>query len=263
VDYYVPSVALAMQILTMLSRYKHKSCSLKDISDLTGTNKTTCLRVLRTLERENFVRYDAETKKYSLGQYLIPLGNRAIQLNDSVALAASELKSVARETGMTTVLIERLHDHRVIYIASEEPLEEEVKISVSIGQKFPISGPGFGHCFLAYDDGEKWQELIEAGLVKYTANSIVDAKGFIEKLEQIRESGYSVSHGSLLPGISGVAAPIFGKSKKVEFVMACLAMTTQFETRPEIEERVIQILLDSTRKLSVWNGMDTRLKNLR
>lgn len=261
-DYYVPSVALAMRILTLLSRYKHKSCSLKDISDLTGTNKTTCLRVLRTLESEDFVRYDSETRKYSLGQFLIPLGNRAMQLNDSVAIVVSELKTVAEETGMTTVLIERLRDDRVIYIASREPAAE-VKIAVSVGQKFPIAGPGFGHCFLAYDDESEWKRLIEAGLVQYTAHSIVDAKVFIEQLKQIRMSGYSVSHGSLLPGVSGVAAPIFGKDGDVELVMACLAMTTQFESQPGAEERVIQILLEKTKKLSEWNGMVTKTKNTR
>jgi|SRR5579875_88537 len=251
-EYYVPSVGLAIRILKLLSRYKYKNCSLKEISELTGANKTTCLRVLRTLEREDFIKYDMETKKYSLGPYLIPLGNRAMELNDSVLLAVSELKSVAFETGCTTVLVERHRDDRLIYIASEEPPKEEVKISVSIGQQFPIAGAAFGRCFLAYEDEEEWQRYIQTGLVRYTPNSIVDADVFISKLKEIREKGYAVSHGELTPGVSAVAAPIFDKSGEVELVLACLMMTSQSE--PELEQLVTKVIVEKTQKLSEWNG---------
>lgn len=260
VDYHVPSVELSMRILKLLSRYKYRSCSLKDISELMSTNKTTCLRVLRTLEREDFIKYDVETKKYSLGPYLIPLGNRALELNDFVASATSELKSVATETGFTTVLIERLRDDRLIYIASEEPPREEVKISVSIGQQFPIAGVAFGRCFLAYDEEREWHRFIQAGLVRYTPNSIVDADVFIQTLREIRENGYTISHGSLTPGVSAVAVPIFDKTGHVELVMASLAMTSQFD--PEKEKMVAKVLVEKTQKLSEWNGYQNKRHTL-
>jgi DNA-binding IclR family transcriptional regulator len=252
VEYQVPSVALAARILKLLSRYKYKHCSLKDIAELTSTNKTTCLRVLRTLEREDFVKYDPETKKYSLGPYLIPLGKRAMELNDFVAAATAELRSVAVSTGFTTVLVERLQDDRLIYIASEQPPHDEPKISVSIGQQFPIGGAAFGRCFLAFDEESEWRRVIESGLVRYTPHSIVDPDAFIAALRQTRRDGYTVSHGTLMEGISSVAAPIFGKTGRVELVMSCLAMTSQLD--PDTEQRTAQILMERTRRLSHWNG---------
>lgn len=251
-DYHVPSVALAMRILKLLSRYKYKRCTLRDITDLTGANKTTCLRVLRTLEREDFIKCDSETKKYSLGQYLIPLGNRAVELNDFVTNAATELKTVAKKTECTTILIERLQDDSLITIASEKPPKEEVSISVSIGQQFPIAGVSFGRCFLAYDDEKEWQRFIQSGLVRYTPNSTVDSDVFVKKLKGIKEKGYAASHGELKAGISAVAAPIFTKTGNVELVMSCLAMTSQFDF--EKERLVVEQLVKSTRKLSEWSG---------
>ncbi|MFB5190040.1 IclR family transcriptional regulator [Alicyclobacillus fastidiosus] len=253
-DYYVPSVALSVRMLKLLSRYKYKACSLTQIAELTGANKTTCLRVLRTLEAEDLIKYDAQTKQYSLGQYLIPLGYRALQLNDSVSRATAELRSVANSTGLTTVLIERLQDDHLIYIASEEPLGE-VHISVSIGQQFPLVGAGFGRCFLAYDDESSWPRWIDQGLVEYTPQSITDAQLFVNILRDIRSTGYHVSHGGLMQGVSSVAAPIFGKHGDVEWVMACLATTSELQS--ERAESVAHTLLHTTQALSEWNGYHT------
>jgi IclR family KDG regulon transcriptional repressor len=260
VDYQVPSVALAARILKMLSRYKYRSCSLKEIAEKLEVNKTTCLRVLRTLEKEDFVKYDPDTRRYSLGPYLIPLGTRASELNDTVASAMSELQSVAAATGMTTVLVKRLKDDRLIYIGSAEPPGEGVRIAVSVGQQFPITGAAFGRCFLAFDTEEAWQHFIQAGLRAYTPHTVTDPDKFIEILREVRRQGYAVSHSELTPGISAIAAPIFNRAGGVELVMACLVMTSQLT--PEREEAAIQTLLQSTRKLSEWSGYQHRPNTL-
>ena len=62
-EYEAPSVTLAAQALKLLSRHKYRSTSLKDIARKLEASPTTCLRVLRTLEREDVVRYDRETRK--------------------------------------------------------------------------------------------------------------------------------------------------------------------------------------------------------
>ena len=244
-EYRAPSVELAMRILKLLSRYKYKSCSLKEISELLNSNAATCLRVLRTLAKDDFVSFHPETKKYSLGPYLIPLGNRAKELNGSASMAIAELKSVVELTGLTTVLIERLQDDHLIYIGSEEPSNEQVKISVSIGQQFAIDKVAFGRCFLAYDDEAGWERPNPSTL-----------ENLVQKLREIRERGYVVSHGELTPGISSFAAPIFDKTGHVQFVMACLAMTTQLSC--EQEPKVIDALLEKTHKLSEWNNYPQR-----
>ncbi|MCL6632483.1 MAG: IclR family transcriptional regulator [Alicyclobacillus herbarius] len=251
-EYEVPSVALAARILKLLSRYKHKHCSLKEIAERLNTNKTTCLRVLRTLEREDFLKYDSETKKYSLGPYLIPLGKRASALNDFVSAAMAELAVVAEATGFTTVLVERLQDDRLIYIASEQPAHDHPTISVSIGQQFPLGGAAFGRCFLAFDDESEWQRFVERGMIRYTSHTEVEPEEFLASLREARRRGYTVSHGTLMQGITSIAAPIFGKSGRVELVMSSLAMTSQLDE--ETVAKTVRVLLEHTRRLSRQHG---------
>ncbi|WAH38022.1 IclR family transcriptional regulator [Alicyclobacillus dauci] len=255
-DYHVPSVELAAKILKLLSRYKYKACSLTEIAAKLEMNKTTCLRVLRTLEREDFIRYDGETRKYSLGPYLIPLGNRASELVDLVSSAITELPTIAEQTGFTCVLVERLRNGKLIYIASAEPPREDVRITVSVGQQFPDIGAAFGRCFLAYDDEARWHELIAKGLPRYTDDTVVDGNVFLERLRDTRQLGYTVSHGELTPGFSSIAVPIFNKFGTVELVLAGLMVTSQISE--EIETRTVRVLLDASERLSEWYGYQRR-----
>jgi len=257
VEYEVPSVDTAMKILKVLSRSRYKSCSLKEIAELVNVNKTTCLRILRTLERHDAVKYDPQRKQYSLGPYLVPLGRRALDLNSHLATATAELPVIARQTGLTTVLIRRVSPDRVMYLAVEEPPGDHPKLSVAAGQQFPLAAVAFGRCFLAYEDESSWQDYIHHGLVRYTPQSIVDPEEFVAVLRKTRQDGYSVSHGSLTPGISAVASPIFNHDGQVELVIACLAMTA--EMTAEREQAVVSVLQASTRRLSELNDFDAAL----
>lgn len=250
-DYGVPSVALAAQALKLLSRHKYKCCSLKDIAAKLEASPTTCLRVLRTLEQENFVRWNPETKKYSLGPYLIPLGNRAAELNDAVASATAEIKRIASLTRLTTVLIQRWDD-RLVYIASAEPPAEEVRLSIAMGQQIPMMSGAHGRCFLAFDDEAEVRRLVAAGIASITAATITDPLRFLEAVREARRNGYAISHGELAPGFSAVDVPIFGKSGRVELVLSSMYVTSQMDEGRLAD--LVSLLRAASLKLSEWRG---------
>lgn len=257
-DYRVPSVELAAQILKLLSRHKYKCCSLKDIAAKLDASPTTCLRVLRTLEREEFIRCDAETKKYSLGPYLIPLGNRAVELNSAVARASAEIQRIAALTGLTTAVVQRWDD-RLVYIASAQPSRDDIRltrISISTGQQIPLVSGAHGRCFLAFGDEAEWQRLLVAGIRPLTPNTITDPKRFIEALREVRRTGCAISHGEFHAGMSAVDVPIFDKTGSVELVISCMCVTSQMDEARLAD--VVKLLLVTSRKLSEWGGYTAR-----
>lgn len=253
-DYSVPSVSLAAQALKLLSRHKYRMSSLKDIAGKLDASPTTCLRVLRTLEREDFVHYDRETRKYSLGPYLILLGNRAAELNDSFARAAAEIKRVATQTGLTTVLVQRWDD-RPIYIASAEPPPEDIRfsrLSISIGQTTPLTAGAHGRCFLAYDDEAEWQRHIAAGIRPMTPATVTDPVRFVETLRRVRRQGYSISDGEFHRGATAVDAPVFNKTGQIELVISSMCISSQLDKRRLAE--VVNTVRATAHRLSEWNG---------
>lgn len=257
-DYHVPSVELTTQILKLLSRQKYRACSLKTIADKLGASPTTCLRVLRTLERADFIHYDAETKRYSLGPYLVPLGNRAAELNDALARASREIKRIATLTGLTTAVIQRWDD-RLVFIAVAQPAANDghrtTRLSIEVGQATPLNSGAHGRCFLAYDGEAEWRRVLSAGVRPLTPSTITDPALFIETLRAVRRDGYAISHGEFHVGLSAVDVPVFGGSGRVELVISCMYVTTQMDN--DNLQEVIRLLRETARKLSEWNGYAT------
>ncbi|MCY0887344.1 MAG: IclR family transcriptional regulator [Alicyclobacillaceae bacterium] len=254
-SYHVPSVAAAAKVLKLLSRYRHSNSSLTEIAEALHLNKTTCLRVLRTLEQEDFLCYDPDTRKYRLGPYLIALGNRAAEMGDVVSAAIAELPRVAEDVGLTVVLVQRLQNQRLIYIASAAPNNEEVRIEVSVGQQFPESRGAFGQCFAAFEtELESARRTEERPDRPDPPHSQRSSRSSESHLRHIREIGYAVSHGELMPGFSSIAVPIFNRRRQVELVVACLAVSSQLS--PEVVTKTANILLDASGRLSRWYGFD-------
>lgn len=218
----VPSVDFAARIMEFLSRYKNRKSTLTEISLALSISKSTCLRILRVLHEYRFVYYDEETKKYSLGEYLIILGTRAADFSDKLAVSRPHLKQLCMQTKLTSVLVEPAPHNRLMYLAKEEP-DVDLRINVTLGQYFPITGASFGKCFLAFLDEKEADRIIrEVGIKQFTSKTITNVGEFKKNLQVVRKLGYAYSFEEHTQGVSAIAAPVFDFTGKVIMVVACL-----------------------------------------
>ncbi len=220
----VPAVESAIRILEYLSRYKNKTSTLSDISKNLSINKSTCHRTLKTLENYHFVFYDLETKHYSLGSYLIILGARASEFTNYLAVTQPVLKWLCAESKQTSVLLEPISETSLMYVAKEEA-HWPIRVTVSIGQQFPLTSASFGKCYLAFSDEAVAEKLIEKiGFIQFTSKSITNFQQFKYELEKIRLKGYALSLEEHTTGVFGIAAPVFDVNSKVIHVIGCVGM---------------------------------------
>ncbi len=220
--YAAPAAELACRILQYLAGFTHSHATLSEITSALGANKTTGLRVLRELERYRFVEHDPIGHRFSLGTYLFVLGSRAASHVDVLAAALPYLARAAKETGVTCVLAERCGHDQYMYIAKEEPARP-IRVSVTIGQRFPLTSGSHGKCFLAFMQPEEAEEILRSlGLKRYTRTTITDLKAYGKALEQVRRRGYATSVGEHYWGINGIAAPIFDRSNKVILTLTAI-----------------------------------------
>lgn len=186
------------------------------------------------LQSHRFVSYYGETKRYSLGVNLVVLGSRALEFIDYLKLAQPYLKWLAQETKQTSVLLEPIGNNRLMYVAKEEFGEareetgESVRITVRLGQQFPLTSASFGKCFMAYMPEDEIENIVrEVGLKGFTSRAIVSVEEFKDNLRQVREKGYAESYEEYTQGLSGIAAPIFDMSGRVQMVLAIVGLSTQ------------------------------------
>ena len=223
----VPALEATIRILEYLSRYNHRTSSLADICKGLNINKSTCHRILKVLENHNYVFYNEDKKQYSLGSYLVVLGTRASEFIDYLEICKHHLRELCEETQQTVVLLEPIANDRLMYVAKEEP-SLPVRVTVSVGQRFPLTSASFGKCYLAFMDESKTDEIIQkSGFKPFTSKTITNIEEFKQELKSVRMKGYAESYEEHTSGVCGVAAPIFNMHGEVKLVISCVFLSNQ------------------------------------
>ena len=231
--YSVPALENAFEILRLLSRNRFKESTVTEIANALELNPATCYRILKSLEEVMAVRYLEDKKRYTLGPYLVALGERAKEHLDYIAIIKPYLEEITEKTGMTSMLVNKVSKEKVAIVDRVEG--HDFGVNVSIGRHFSVTDGAFGMVFLAYLDKEERTYHLQQnpGLKSFAAEDVE----LIDNLtSELRENGYYITDGDYIKGLCGIAAPIFGEGKSVEMSIALIGFSAQF-TQTELEEK--------------------------
>lgn len=227
-QYSAPAVRLACRMLRHLGAHRQGQATLTELANEADTNKTTALRVLRTLEREGFVTYDDTAKKFSLGAYLFVLGNRAAERSGVLSVALPALPDAARDTGYTCVLVQREDSGHLTFLAGEEP-DNPVRVSVMTGRRFRITAGSHGKVFLAHMAAEDAEDVVRrVGLPRHAA-ALTSTEEYLAGLLAVRREGYAVSVEEHVPGIFGIAAPVYDAAGEVLLTLSAIGVAAALD----------------------------------
>ncbi|WP_158232504.1 IclR family transcriptional regulator [Sporosarcina sp. P13] len=244
----VPALDSSIGILELLAKEGFKSANLTEISTALSINKSTCLRILRTLESNGFVTLDEDLKVYSLGASLISLGNHAREVNDYIEVASSYLKRLIK-TGFTFVLVKRVRKTNLMYMAKEEP-PLKVRLTVSTGEAFSIPHGALGKCFYAFLSDEEADSINKSllannQLLTNTVSPETSLECLKEQVPKIREEGIAESHEEYSLDISAYAVPIFDNCGNI---ILALGSYMPKSSLGQIDEDELKSVMKSTAK---------------
>jgi len=158
---------------------------LREIASVSGLDKATALRALKTLTAYGFLERDADGF-YSPGPAALRLA--AIFRNNSnlVSRLVGPIETIAIETGHAAAFFIRSGDQRVCLIRDRQIRDFRyfVEAGASVSMK---SGGAAAHVLEAYTDFDPAQS----------------------KQVHVREHGYYVSRGERNPHLLSVALPVF------------------------------------------------------
>lgn len=180
--------------------------ALDELSRRLALNKTSLLRILRTLEEERMVHREGD--HYSLGPAVLDLANSFLWSLSVHDVAQPYMERLARASGQTATLA-LLEGLEAIYIVVEHP-QRDVGILGGIGQRYPAHATAVGKVLLAHlEAGELNARLSGRQLQRLTHRTIVDPEELVDELDLTRERGYAIDDEERGIGIRCVAVPIF------------------------------------------------------
>ena len=134
--------------------------SLAELSRRTDLYKSTVLRLLGALEHGGFIRR-LTNGQYAIGPQplrLAALYQRSFQVGPVIDPI---LQQLSRDLGETASLYVRHGDQRLVLFRVEPT--RAVRVSISIGEEFPINKGASGKVLLAFTDTQdpRWEEVRE------------------------------------------------------------------------------------------------------
>lgn len=174
--------------------------------------RSTVHNYLSTLEQEEYVVN--EDGRYRVGIRFLELGAHARNRRKIYEIAKPEVESLAEETGELANLLVEEHG-RGTYLQRARG-SQAVQVEAHVGTRVPLHSTALGKSILAYTPEERIDEIIDMhGIASATQNTITDREELFDRLETVRERGYSFDDEERLRGLRCVAAPILSNDERV------------------------------------------------
>lgn len=200
--------ATVLRALKVLNHLKDKPGpqSVKNISEDMDISLTIVHRLLTTLKLEGFVFQDPQSKLYSLGSIFIEYANKIVTELPFASVIEPKLIQLRRDTNETVGFYIRNGHMRICVMEYES--EQEIKRSVGIGTKHQIHEGATGRALLAFQPVNVQEDV-------YKNLSVDKAKQLKIKLNDTKDSGYSISYEEINDNVTAISAPVYDNQKRV------------------------------------------------
>lgn len=216
----VAAVERAMALLDAFDG-RHASLSLGELARRTGLDKSTALRIARTLALGRML-VKCEDSSWRLGPKLVQLGARYTATLVPEKLIAPELARLSEETGESAALYIREGQQRVCLLRRDSA--QSIRHTARIGDAMPIDKGAPGWVLLAFSG--------QSG----------------EPCETIRARGHHLTRGERDPQVASIAVPVFGPSDALFGALALTGPIARFSD--QIAEEHLPHIKQAARSIS-------------
>ncbi len=250
-SFNVQSLTRAASILDVFSHNKQE-LSLKELTDATRLSKSTCYRLLATLEEIGFIERTPDRSRYMLGMRLFELGLIVQNRMNLRRQALPYLVELAETTGETAFLIIRDRDEALCIERVEGTYPVRV-LALNVGGRLPLHLGGAQRALLAeLPDEEVLRIVREKGMPKFTELSVTDPQELLVELERTRQRGYGRSWEDITPGVAAVGAVVRDYTGKAIAAVSIAGIVQRFNT--ERFDFLVQTVQQTALKISRQMG---------
>jgi DNA-binding IclR family transcriptional regulator len=246
------TVDRACDLLRELGRRGASGARLIDLTEASGLSRPTVHRILRSLLAAEFVRQDARTRRYNVGGALYALGLAAPSPLDRLADIRPILDGFATRTGDTAYLVLRQGDE-MLCLARVEGATPIRTYVIEVGALRPIGAMLAGITLLAaLDDDEVSAVLARTAAARARFPNATDdyVRG---QIASIRREGYGLSEGRLIPGATGLSAPVPTRDGRPYLAVSFSAISTRVP-RSRVKPLAADLLATCARIAEVMGG---------
>jgi len=205
----IQSVELAMDVLRAIEEARGPR-GLTEIAAAAGMTPSKAHRYLVSLGRAGLVTQSHRSGLYDLGSGMRRLGIEAMRRMDEVA-EASEFLPGLRDRTSHAVNLAVWGDHGPVIVRWDYGAYP-LPITVRVGATMPLLYSSIGRVCLAYLPEAATRPILREQLAA-DDHEAPDESSIERMIAEVRERGYALTSGGVIPGVTSVAAPVFGAAE--------------------------------------------------
>lgn len=219
--------------------------TLAEISEKVHLARTTCLRLLQSLEEAGYiVRVSDVDQRYCLSLKILGLSQFVDRTLDIRTIARHRLVNLVSHTGETVALSMRDGFDRIC-IDVALPNVQLIRV-VKMGERVALPIGATGRVLTAFAEEAFTDQILDR-----TENVGIERIKFNKRIEEIRQNGYEIAYGERIEGTTAIAAPIFDSTGYGNYCICVLGPS--FRLNSQIDG-VLNELTDAARSISMQNG---------
>ena len=242
------TVDLSLQLLERLASSR-EAIGVSDLAREFAASKATVYRHLQALLRHSFVRQESSTMRYAAGIKLFILGERLRERFDFLPTAREDMARLRDETGQPATL-SALIENQVVVL---EVLQGNavVNFGTQAGTVLDLHASAHGKVALAFGPEGLVEQCLGKGLKAWTPQTICSAGALERAIAQVRSRGWATAPNQVLPGVNGLAAPVFNHAGNYVGAVAIAGSIQHIPSSPPPEQirSVTQAAARISRKL--------------
>jgi len=185
---------------------RDSAIGVSDVARTTGLAKSTCSRILASLDELGIVERVDEAGRYVIGSGLRALAASGAAAGSLRDLARPYLRELAGRLGESASLgvMDGGEGLYVLQVAAPGP----VQVTDWTGRRFPLHTIAAGQAFMASWTDEQVAAYAADGLAEFTDRTVTTLVGLRQRVGEVRRTGVAWTIGEFSEEISGVAAPV-------------------------------------------------------
>jgi DNA-binding IclR family transcriptional regulator len=246
----VKSVEHAIDIVDLLAG-PVRAAGVTQVSAALGMNVSTAHHLLRTLRARGLVEQDPESKLYRLGARTVQLGDVYLEGHDLYGVAQPALRDASRDCG-ETVTLAGLEGTTITTLVTI-PGRFTVRSIGGATDRHNAHATALGKILLAsLPPGDVPEMVAEAGMTRFTPNTLGTLRQLEAHLEQVRQQGYALDLEELEMGLCCVAVEVTNHRGQTVAAVGISVPVARFDD--QCRRRLLELLQRTSRRIAARLG---------
>jgi IclR family transcriptional regulator, acetate operon repressor len=221
-------VSNAISVLRCFS-VREPLMGVTEIAARVGLHKSTVSRILATLEQENLVERDPQTRRFRLGLGLITMTGPLLADLDERRVAYPVLQELTEQTGETSALM--VWNGSETVCLEQIPSPQQIKHTTPLGTRFDTALSSSVQIFLAAQPPERVRALLLSGRINHFTATETGITTYQQLLREVSSDGVAVNYGKTSVDEVGVSTPVF--DHRDELVAAVMIAAPRYRVTEE------------------------------